>query len=179
MNQLKTLMPAPIFRASSLSTTMHMFHLNREMAEDERSWFQCDDDQFLMGFVLPPFQRPVVWDEAQMIRFLESAWMGFNLGTWTWNDAMDKPSGKKDKFHKTDRWLIDGHQRLTALDRYWNDEFEVFGYKWSELTDVDHRLFLFTGFASSVVKMTNEASLRELYNRMNFGGTAHTEEQRA
>lgn len=122
----------------------------------------------LMGFSLPPFQRPAVWSEAQKIRFIESAWMGFSLGEIVITQTQDEFDGL----------VIDGQQRLTALRDYLNDEFPVFGARWSEVDERDQRRLHMT-VTIGIVWLSCNLSwdyLRELYIRMNYGGTAHAAE---
>lgn len=140
-------------------------------------WRNATADQMgrrmVMGYALPPWQRGIVWTEEQQIRLLESAWRGLNIGTYTINRS-PKYEGRFDNL------LIDGQQRLYSLQRYFKDQFPVFGYRWSEVTEVDRRGFLMSRhFSSYITKTDNENYLREYYNMMNFGGTAHKESERA
>lgn len=139
--------------------------------------------EWLLGTFIPPFQRPVVWEEARMVRFVESAWLGVHLGVYVVNNAMDAPMTKLpdggERFHPTDRWLVDGQQRLTALHCYFNDAFPVFGARWSEVDKVDRRRFGRREFARVTTRIYNEDDLRVLYDRLNFGGVAHEQSQRA
>jgi hypothetical protein len=126
----------------------------------------------VMGFCLPHWQRPLVWTLAQKVSFIESAWRGINLGTYTYNQV--------DMGHPLDNLLIDGQQRMNTIECYLNDEFPVFGCRWSEVTPVDERIWSMTTiFGSYVTETTNEAYLRGYYDMTNFGGTPHTEDQRA
>lgn len=128
--------------------------------------------RYVMGYLLPTWQRPLVWTEAQMVRFMESAWLGLSLGTYTYNVNYDRPD--------LDYLLIDGQQRLTAVERYLDDTFPVFGHRWSEVTEVDRRVFEMTcAFPSYETRSGDEDYLRGYYDTMNFGGTPHTEDQRA
>lgn len=139
--------------------------------------------EMLMGLVLPPFQRPSVWTREQSIRFVESAVLGLHIGTWVYNSADDQPTVRVDGrevFDVTDMWLIDGRQRITALDEFFGDEFAVFGMKWSQVPQIEQRRFLNgTMFTAFETRMTNVEHLKELYDRLNFGGTPHRPEQRA
>ena len=84
------------------------------------------------------------------------------------------------QFVANDGLLIDGQQRLRSLERYLDGEFPVFGYRWSEVTIVDRRFFeMSTIFACYVTETEDEDYLRSYYDMTNFGGTAHTEDQRA
>lgn len=131
-----------------------------------------DDLRVVMGYYLPTWQRGLVWTEAQKVAFIESAWLGINLGTFTYNRAaLHSPY---------DNLLIDGQQRMHAIECYLEDQFPVFGYRWSEVTDVDRRAWEWsTGFACYITETEDEAFLRDYYNMTNFGGTAHKEHERA
>lgn len=127
----------------------------------------------VMGFTLPPWQRGLVWTEAQKIRLLESAWRGLNIGTYTVNQS----PGCLPQY---DNLLIDGQQRMNALQEYFEGRLQVFGYRWSEITDADRRGFLMSRhFSSYITKSDDERYLREYYDMMNFGGTPHSEHERA
>lgn len=126
----------------------------------------------VMGFCLPRWQRGLVWTEAQKVAFIESAWLGINLGTYTYNQvAFGSP---------LDNLLIDGQQRLHAIECYLLDEFPVFGWRWSEVTDVDRRIWeMTTIFSSYVTDSEDEDYLRGYYDLTNFGGTPHQPDERA
>ncbi|WP_338811202.1 DUF262 domain-containing protein (plasmid) [Agrobacterium leguminum] len=85
------------------------------------------------GFGLPEWQRGLVWTKRQKISFIESAWRGVPLGTYSFNRA---PLGSP-----LDDLLIDGQQRMNAIECYLRDEFAVFGWRWSEVTEVDQRVW--------------------------------------
>lgn len=129
----------------------------------------------VMGFAVPTWQRPLVWSDEQKIKFIESAWMGLGLGTYTVNNL----TNLHEMTHPLNNLLIDGQQRISALEAYLNDEIEVFGAKWSEVDPVDKRRFKTTKFSSYETASTDEAYLRGYYDLMNFGGTQHTLDQSA
>lgn len=127
----------------------------------------------VMGFFLPPWQRGLVWSQAQQIAFIESAWRGIGLGTYTINRTRTYP-------HPLDNLLIDGQQRMHAIECYVDDQFPVFGWHWSEVTEIDRRAWeMSTAFASYETDSEDETFLRSYYDMMNFGGVAHTPDQRA
>ena len=135
------------------------------------------------NYFLPPFQRPLVWEEWRMVRFVESALLGLHLGTIVVNDTMSVPC-VGGKFHRTDRWLIDGQQRLTAIARYTQGHLTVFRgtpqeHSWAVLSEVERRTFANVTIGVGRVNITDEGTLRDLYDRLNFGGVGHTEDQRA
>ncbi len=125
-----------------------------------------EGERRLGPFVLPPFQRPPVWTVAQKVRFIESIWMGLPIGSYVVNVG-----GYGSRF---DDWLLDGQQRVTAILNYMADAFPVYGYVYSALPEVDHRGFEFGRvFTRLETKIEDEAELREVYDRLAYGGTPH------
>ena len=178
--------PNRMLDGSARSWTLnHLYHERACYLADpvKESEMFLPNQTWLMGQILPPFQRDLVWDINRMVRFIESAVYGLHLGTWVYNNAADAPMSVingKQFYHPTDKWLIDGQQRLTALDKFFNDDFQVFGSTWSQVDRPRQRMFLAnTHFAAFETRIYDEAILRELYDRLNFGGVAHTEDQRA
>lgn len=133
------------------------------------------NERVVMGRSVPSWQRPLVWTQAQKIKFIESAWMGNGLGTYTVNDL----SQISEISHPLNNLLIDGQQRLSAIEDYLEDGFPVFGALWSELESQDRLRFKRTKFAAYETCSTDETFLRGYYDMMNFGGTAHTPDQTA
>lgn len=130
----------------------------------------------VLGFKLPEWQRGQEWDDAQCLRFIESIWLGVGLGTYMVNMS--------SKTSKADLVLLDGQQRLRAIERYYGDELAMTGedgnaYRWSELTPKEQAQFLRSPFPWVLTAYDSDAELREAYNRHNFGGVAHTPDQRA
>lgn len=165
-------MPDRVNLGSYHSFTIGHTMMMRERRERNDYGDKRDDLRSVMGFYLPTWQRPLVWTERQMISFIESAWRGVSLGTYTYNQAaLGSPY---------DNLLIDGQQRMTAIERYLDDAFPVFGWRWSEVTEADRNGFdMGTIFAAYITKSENEDYLRGYYNLMNFGGTPHKEHERA
>ena len=130
----------------------------------------------VLGFPLPSWQRPLRWSDHQMVHFLESIWMGIPFGFYVLN-TLEWMSGGKP--HPMSGLLFDGQQRFFALQRYFDDELEVFGVKFSELERVDRRRFLNTPFPSYETFIFDEDQGRDLYNRLNFGGTPHEPDEKA
>lgn len=164
----KRLMPDPVRLGEHLQTTILAAHHN---------WTESKTDamgrRMIMGYALPAWQRGLVWTPEQSTKLLESAWRGLNIGTYTVNQS---PSYGGE----FDNLLIDGQQRMWALQQYFEDAFPVFGYRWSEVTEADKRSFLMSRhFSSYLTKTDDESYLREYYNMMNFGGVAHKESERA
>jgi hypothetical protein len=130
----------------------------------------------VLGYKLPEWQRPEVWTDDQCVRFLESIWLGVGLGTYMVNMVFGN--------EEIDLILLDGQQRLRAIERYWAGELAVTGedgvaYRWDELTEQEHNHFLRIPFPWIETSYRTEEEARAAYNRHNFGGTAHTADQRA
>ena len=162
MNQ--RLMPPKIDLGQSMASTM------AHAMEQYRGWkagkVETHGRRTVMGFVLPDWQRGLVWTDAQKVSFIESAWLGIPLGTYSYNQA--------DLGSRYDHLLIDGQQRMSAIQDYIEDRFKVFGYLWSDLQKPDERRWsMTTVFGCYVCRTENERYLRNYYNLMNFGGTPH------
>lgn len=149
---------------------------------DDGYW---DQTQPKVGpWFLPPFQRSLAWNERQKIRFVESALLGVSLGSLVVVDAINCPMPARDRFAITDRWLLDGQQRVSALLAYRADEISIFQgseceHRWSDLGLIERRRFSHIQIGLMKVQTDDADYCREVYNRLNFGGTAHTEDQRA
>jgi hypothetical protein len=156
-------MPRPWFRAQghnfSIGTVLHVNGaLGREgpLFEGERR---------LGWFVLPPFQRPPVWTEAQKVRFIESAWGGLPLGSYVYNRPPEN--------ERTDAWLLDGQQRVTAILEYAAGSFPVMGHRYPELTRLDQRTFEMVTFPALETRLDDVEQLADVYDRLAYGGTPH------
>jgi hypothetical protein len=129
----------------------------------------AEGERELSWFVLPNFQRPPVWSRAQQVKFVESCWIGLPIGVIVYNRSrrIDSPY---------DNWLLDGQQRITALVDYMNDAFPVFGYLFSELTVVDRRMWsMSVALPLAETQSEDPAQLEDIYNRLAYGGTPHTQ----
>lgn len=129
-------------------------------------------ERALFGFIVPAFQRPVVWTTLQSIRFIESLWLSHDVGRYLVNIHETRTG-----LGKYDRVLLDGQQRLTAIQRYMRDEFEVFGAKYSELSKPEELRFQRRGFTRFETSLDNLEDLRELYERLAYGGVPHQAEK--
>jgi hypothetical protein len=167
--------PASNYRPSTLAFSLD--NLYQEDREHRLKYYA--GESFLFQYRIPPFQRAVVWTEEQCIKFIESAYRGYNLGTYTVNKLEWVGKGHDAHPHPYDAWLLDGLQRLTAIQKYYADAFKVFGFFWSELDKIDQCRFHNASLPCAHVSLKSLAELKEIYNALNFGGTPHTEEERA
>lgn len=165
----------------SLYYRLGEFRKNRE----DFTRFSHEEAVWVMGYSIPPFQRGDVWSEEQMVRFVESANRGLFLGTYTVNASFGLSEAKRidekgNEYYYGDGWLLDGRQRLTALQTFFDDGFKVKGMLWSEIPENERRGFLMnTKFTVYETRLSNDLAMRELYDLMNFGGTVHELSQRA
>ncbi len=132
----------------------------------------------LMNLTLPPWQRPETWSVDQKRRFVEGIFLGLGTGTYVvhqhdWDeDGQPKPMSG---------WLIDGQQRISALRDFLSGEMVIFGdVRFTDMSIPDQLRFKRRPFPCHELDYTDdEDRLMELYDRLNFGGTPHTEAQRA
>lgn len=162
--------------------------ISLEQIYDESIWsvkrndsLYKDTSRLCGGYVVPPFQRRLMWTQEQDRAFVESAWLGFHLGTIVVNQSNDSLDAD-NRFPRCDKWLIDGQQRLTAISRYVNDDFAIFlgtehEYRWSDLKINEQRRFGHIQIGISRLRTDDEARLELLYNLMAYGGTPHAKDQ--
>jgi hypothetical protein len=134
-----------------------------------------DKERQLLNLVLPAWQRPVVWDEQQQVRFIEGIFLGLGTGYYVINgkDWNGDGSGK----HMSG-WLLDGQQRITAIARFVKGELSIFdGVRYADLSIGDRRRrFDNVIFPCIELKyVDDEELLKTLYRRLNYGGTPHTQ----
>ncbi len=158
----------------SMDQLEHTLRMHRHHGSE-----MCESDRYVCGHPLPPFQREACWDEARQVAFIESAWFGLPLGSYTYHGLDWSQTSDGCRADPMSGWLLDGQQRLTAIESYWDDKFPVFGLLWSELTHREKRRFMRIPFTSYEVVLWDEALCRDLYNRLALGGVAHQEHERA
>lgn len=116
-------------------------------------------------FILPPFQRPLVWTNRQKVRLIESIYLGLPIGSIIWNRTRAN--------EPTDSWLLDGQQRLSAIYGYLNNEFPVCGYIWRNLPESEKVHFKRICIGMIEVNICDPEQCRDLYERLVYGGTPH------
>lgn len=130
----------------------------------------------VMGFGVPDWQRPIVWTDEQCVKFIESIWRGVSIGTWILNVAETIGS-------PVDGLVIDGQQRLNAIQKYIENELPVSATDgtqlyWRDLAQQEQRRFGKAMFPWFETEINNEDELKSLYNMHNFSGTPHREADR-
>ncbi len=137
-------------------------------------WLKDKDfDAYTPIELCPDFQRGHVWTEAQQIAYVEYALRGgksgrdiyFNCSTW--QGAFNTPLQ-----------LVDGLQRVTAVQRFMNSEIPAFG---TLFKDYQGKLRVLSGTAGSfkvyVNTLKTRAEVLTWYLEMNSGGTPHTQSE--
>jgi hypothetical protein len=171
-------LPQPINKGKHIDSAIGFLKLSLGafLSEGPDGMGTVTAERYACGYPLPPFQRDLVWTQAQEVAFVESAWLGLPLGTFCVHEIDWEGNAKPKPFSG---WLIDGQQRLTALERYWCDEFPIMGFYWSELNRREKRRFEQVKFTHYQPSLRDESAVRDLYNRLALGGTPHREDQRA
>lgn len=168
--------PSPI---AVLRMSLERFLADEAEIRAEYPWA----DRFVMGMPLAPWQRALKWDEGLSRRFIVSAWTGIPLGIYAVT-GIDLEKGDQVRYCRLSNCVVDGQQRLHALELYFMNELAVPDAAgvmtlWSELDIVEQRWFERRIFERGLVPMSDERELREFYDLMNFGGVPHEEHERA
>lgn len=175
---------SPHISPCTIGALIHEFErFTPERAGVEYPWAT----RFVMGLPLPPWQREFKWDLEQVRRFIQSVWTGVHLGTYVITDMELRPAG--DGFNAVEylplsNCVIDGQQRLMALELFLTDQVEVSDEsgalcRWSDIHPTDQRRFRNVVFSRGMLRDLDENGLRSVYDTMNFGGVAHEEHERA
>lgn len=143
-------------------------------------------ERFVMGFPLPSWQRPLVWTDEQKISFIQSIWSGVDIGSYMVNDQYEfiGLGQAESHYREFSEILLDGQQRLAAIEGYVLNEFTVpdsvgAPTYWMDLPRVERRRFCSFHFARANIQSWDETQLRRAYDLRALGGTPHTEDQRA
>jgi len=186
IQQTDRLMPGPKLLTITHPRTLNelymgvvRFRKNPSEVKQEYPWA----DRFVCGMPLAPWQRPVVWDEDMQIRFIDALWAGVDTGSYMVNKWVEFVGEGPEMCYLSDI-VIDGQQRLTSIERYFNDEIPATSadgrrLRFSEITEADRRDFKSRTFPRTIINTNDEQLLREAYDMRAFGGIRHTEDQRA
>ena len=170
------LAPYPI---DALQTSLIRFVRDEAAVRREYPWAE----RFVLGLPLAPWQRGLKWSEEQSRRFITSAWTGVHLGAYVLTEP-ELEEGGEVRYRRLANCVLDGQQRLNALQMYLLDQLAVPDRAgtltlWSELDAVEQRWFGRRIFERGITPLGEEARLRELHDLMNFGGVPHEERERA
>lgn len=163
----------------------HLWHTLRASREKPDYKQYAGPGEWVCGYLLPPFQRPPVWTMEDNIRFIDSARRCVNIGEYTVNMTFGNKNAQcfRDgdrEVYLGDMWLLDGQQRLRALQGFFDDEYQVHGFYWKDLNNDDRAGFLNTvKFPFWETAFTDEEQAATYYDLRNFSGVRHAEEHRA
>ncbi|KWU17948.1 DUF262 domain-containing protein [Burkholderia cenocepacia] len=178
-------MPSDALNASSEKLTIGELVGRLETFDSEGGAMYPWADRFVMGYPLPSFQRKQVWTPLQKMRFVESIWSRSDIGSYLVNDVSElKKTATGVIYQEMSDALLDGQQRLSAMEDYLRGRFAVADSQgtprfWAELGKIERRRFCATTFTRSVVRSFDETLLRKAYDLRAFGGTAHDYNERA
>ena len=178
---MTVILPKKLIEGTTSSRTLS--DLMREREPQYEHMFHGEDLEQLGHYYVAPFQRPAVWTVEQARRLNESVHLGISIGSVVVS-AEGRHDTATNKYPHTADWIIDGQQRLRALKSYMKEGLRIFvgtpyEHAFDELDRPQQRLFESTTIGYIRLDEVSEDVLREMYNRLNFGGVAHTEDQRA
>ena len=151
------------FRAQQRAYTIEM------VLPRERGFYRdlMPRERALGAYILPPFQRPPVWSLEQKVRLIESFLDELPVPAYVVNRDLDPP-------YTHERWLLDGQQRITAVLEFVSGAFAVRGLRFQDVSERDQSWFLDRPFPCLETELKDEALLRDVYDRLAYGGTPHT-----
>lgn len=123
------------------------------------------------SYVIPGYQRSLVWNVEQKRALIESIFLGNPIGDVVINEKT------KDKNGNLNVRVIDGQQRINAIRCFFNGEFKVFDklvneFKyWDLRTILDYRVYSYVG---KNISIEDELSI---YIARNNGGTIHSKSE--
>lgn len=165
--------PARRYYGSQMQT--HMWALqSTSVRQNEKLDAQGYTGRRVLGYKLTEWQRQQKWEVDQCVKFVESVWLGVGIGHFMVNSSFTNEA--------IDGILLDGQQRLIAIERYWNGEFAIQGddggvYFWHDLTEAEHKHFERIPFPWIETQYKTEQECVDAYNRHNFSGTSHEEHE--
>ncbi|WP_233071675.1 DUF262 domain-containing protein [Motilimonas eburnea] len=165
-------LPKPVIRFASSSTSIHALVANSGFGKEAYPW----TNRFIGRFPLPSWQRELVWSQEQKISFIESVFMGYDLGSVMINDYLEMTNGTMSPMSDI---LIDGQQRVSAINDFITDQFPVNGLFWKDLTRIERRTFLEREMGKKMVSCFDEDKLKLVYNHLNFSGVRHSQSEMA
>lgn len=119
----------------------------------------------------PDFQRGHVWNKSQQISYCEYVLKGGTSGKDIYCNCPNwEGGGDEGEFT-----LVDGKQRIRAVQRFLGNEIKVFGHYYKEFKG--HLRQADCHFNWHVASIETRAELIEWYLDFNSGGTIHSTEE--
>ncbi|QXM18781.1 hypothetical protein [Vibrio phage ST2-1pr] len=164
--------PRPIIRFTSGSMPIELLICGGK-EESDYPWAK----RFIGGWPLPSWQRGLVWSVEEKVAFIESVFIGYDLGSVMINDL----NWDEDRKMTTpmSEIIVDGQQRISALIGYVNNDFSINGLYWKDLTRIEQRDFRERQIGLKSISCFDEEKLKIVYNHLNFGGVRHKDNEKA
>lgn len=160
---------------STPSKNVYMDRSLRKTTENRVLWglvVSAQESDPSMRLDLNPFyQRGLVWSLEQKVALIDSICSGLALPA-LYIREYDYSS------HKKYQEVLDGKQRISTIIEFMADGFEYRGVKYSEWGRGDKIDFRMTTIGVVLLVDITDAQAVDVYNRLNFNGTPHTEEDR-
>lgn len=119
----------------------------------------------------PDFQRGHVWTEEQQISYCEYILRGGTSGKDVYCNCPNWENGRTEG----DFTLVDGKQRIKAVQNFINNKIKVFGKFYREFEGKLRGADCY--FVWHVAAIENRKELLEWYLAFNSGGTIHAQEE--
>ena len=117
--------------------------------------------------IVPEYQRPLVWDDAQKELLIDSIMTNIPIGNVFLNQ------GRKD----LDYEIVDGQQRLIAIWDFYNNKFTWRGKFFKDLDKQYQAIFEHMTLATYITNYETRDEVIELYYRINWTGLEHSVEE--
>lgn len=131
-------------------------------------------DEHIKGLELqlnPDFQRGYVWNQEQQIAYIEFLLKGGKTARTIYFNHPEWMGNWQGEFV-----CVDGLQRITAIQKFINNEIPAFGYF---INDYEDKRILLRKI-DVIINVNNLKTRKEVlqwYIEFNSGGTVHTEEE--
>lgn len=141
-------LPPKIYTGQTLNSTLRFLWYSydqhtKRIADPKNPEYQCYDvaERYACGFPLPDFQRDLCWTRDQEVAFIETLWAGLPPGIFIIH-ATRGDSSMPNGITRFSGWCLEGQQRLTTIQRYFDDVFSVHGLYFSELNKLERSEFM-------------------------------------
>ncbi|WP_318521278.1 DUF262 domain-containing protein [Photobacterium leiognathi] len=152
-------LPKSIIHFNSANTTIQSLVTFNGCGKEHYPWA----DRVIGCFPILSWQRKREWTRLQQVKFVESIFMGYDLGSVIINDFEIDKNGVLRPFSDL---LLDGENRLIAILDFLNNRFSYAGYYWNQLNRYEQRRFLDREMSRRTTCSFNEAELRRVYNHI-------------
>lgn len=139
--------------------------------------FTEKDEEDVTEWFIPSYQRRHVWKEKQQSEFIESLFLNLPIPYLYVSDTGEEGLVE----------IIDGSQRVRTIARFLSNELELSklstltslnGFRFKDLSRPTQRRFMRKTLRTIELLSMNEQSRRELFNRLNTGGTQLTDSEK-